>query len=367
MVSLCCCCCRKGRDEQQDDTSSARLLSKDDDSTDDDFIPVVQEEISDNSDSYFWEKTKYSKANWDCFFDGSRKLVESTDEDSNNNSDEDNSDDNASQESNKGENFFDLNVSLSMQAKKRITQREKKQKAEIKLDFIVDPNKFLQFYPEINTDSIPSHIDGKCQNVYNALKLDPQFRDRNLIALFSSMKTVDRHFIAKSYEKKYGVSLCHQIKKIVSPSLPNVGYLLCLLSFPIEEAEAWIIYNFFEGKKSKNKEEHLFHVLCGRSYKEIRKLCETYVEKYHTDLDVQIMESVKNKLLRKYIILCMGIVEEYDQEHRHTKEKVKEQTQILYENGEGKKFGVNEEVLFDVLCSGCILLNFFFNSFLSLI
>ena len=62
------------------------------------------------------------------------------------------------------------------------------------------------------------------------------------------------------------------------------------------------------------------------------------------------------------ISYCIRIFEEYDQDHRHTKEKVKEQTQLLYKNGDQKKIGPNGEAFFDILCDSlylsCILVIF---------
>lgn len=186
-------------------------------------------------------------------------------------------------------------------------------------------------------------IDDYCDQIFSAcvgLGTDEQA----LIDTLGSRTTTERSLIAYRYNEKYGKDLKDALK---SETSGDFGFLLQILALPAPEAETKIIRKATKGMGTNEK--LLWSVICGRSNEEIQILKNTYFKRYNKDLISLVSSELSGDLKTLHIHCLQGMEEKYDPTF-HNESKAEEDATTFYKKGQGKKFGTDEEALFEIIC-----------------
>lgn len=191
-----------------------------------------------------------------------------------------------------------------------------------------------EYYPE---------IDSACEAIHAATE-GFGTDEEQIIKTLGSKNTVERYLIAFRYKEMYEKELKELMKK---ENTGDFGFLTQLLSLPAPDAECKIIRKATKGMGTNEK--LLYSVLCGRSNAEMEILKKTYFQRYQKDL-ISLVTSEVSGDVKKLMIACLqAMEEEYDPTYHNTA-KAEEDAKAFYKAGQGKKFGTDEAVLFDIIC-----------------
>ncbi|KAG3252381.1 hypothetical protein PI124_g3018 [Phytophthora idaei] len=166
--------------------------------------------------------------------------------------------------------------------------------------------------------------------------------DKALVKLIGPLSPNDRSLVSLRYKELHGQSLRELVK---SETSGNFGYLLQLISFPLHQAEAYILFHAMKG--AGTSDHLLYSVLMGRSNEEIDLLKKAYFEMYDTDLSVAISDEISGDFLAVIMKALQEPMVEYKPSF-HTKEKAAEDADLIYKAGEGK-WGTDENGFIKVL------------------
>ncbi|OWZ08401.1 Annexin protein [Phytophthora megakarya] len=166
--------------------------------------------------------------------------------------------------------------------------------------------------------------------------------DKALVNLIGPLSSNDRALVSLRYKELHGQTLREQVK---SETSGNFGYLLQLISFPIHQAEAYIVFHAMKGVGTSD--HLLYSVLMGRTNEEISVLKKTYYEMYDSDLNVAITDEISGDFLAAITKALQEPMVEYKPSF-HTKEKAEEDAELIYKAGEGK-WGTDDKSFIKVL------------------
>ncbi|ETP43602.1 hypothetical protein F442_09687 [Phytophthora nicotianae P10297] len=154
--------------------------------------------------------------------------------------------------------------------------------------------KTLNLYPPSAFDNginISAHIDAvveKIRATCDGVGID----DKALVRLIVPLSPNDRALVSLRYKELHGQTLHELIK---SETSGNFGYLVQLITFPLHQAEAYIL--FYAMKGAGTTDHLLYSILMGRSSKEIGLLKKTYFDMYVTDLSATISNEISGTFL----------------------------------------------------------------------
>jgi len=191
-----------------------------------------------------------------------------------------------------------------------------------------------EYYPE---------IDYACEEIYKATK-GLGTDEEALVLTLGSKNTVERCLIAYRYKEKYGKELKELMK---SENSGDFGFLTELLSLPAPQAEAKIVRKATKGLGTNEK--LLYPVICGRSNEEIQMLKKAYFERYNKDLTNLVSSELHGDIKKLHLTCLQGMEEAYDPKY-HNASKAKEDAETFYKKGQGKRFGTDEQALFEIIC-----------------
>lgn len=191
-----------------------------------------------------------------------------------------------------------------------------------------------EYYPE---------IDAACEAIYEATK-GLGTDERALIDTLGSKNVKERFLISYRYKEMYGKELKELMK---SENSGDFGFLTQLLALPAPEAEAKIIRKATKGLGTN--EQLLWSVICGRSNEEIQILKKTYFKRYNKDLVALVGSELSGDIKKLHMACLQGMEEKYDPGY-HNASKAEEDAITFYKRGQGKKFGTDEQALFEIIC-----------------
>lgn len=191
-----------------------------------------------------------------------------------------------------------------------------------------------EYYPE---------IDEYCEAIQQASE-GFGTDERAIIDALGKRNAVERSLIAYRYKEKFGKELKEEMK---SENRGDFGFLTQLLALPAPEAEAKIIRKATKGLGTN--ETLLWSVVCGRSNAEIEILKKTYFKRYNKDLISLVSSELSGDLKKLHVACLQGMEEEFDPGY-HNASKANEDAETFYKKGQGKKFGTDEEALFEIIC-----------------
>ena len=201
-------------------------------------------------------------------------------------------------------------------------ERENSKNAELsKYKVVYDDKKFLTIYPVLG--DMRENVDAKCHSIHEAIKSDPDDRDKKLIKIYSSLSVVDRAFIPEQYETLFSETLASVIETAISGPF---GSLIVSLSYTIEDSESEMIQTALDDdSKWSCRNDHLLRVLCGRNNEEIIKLKETYEKTTEKNMDSIMLKELQKGAFHTYMKMCLktNACEKYDPKKKHTKDNAK--------------------------------------------
>ncbi|KAL3662512.1 hypothetical protein V7S43_012367 [Phytophthora oleae] len=166
--------------------------------------------------------------------------------------------------------------------------------------------------------------------------------DKALVKLVGPLSPNDRALVSLRYKELHGQTLRELVK---SETSGNFGYLLQLVTFPLHQAEAYILFHAMKG--TGTSDHLLYSVLMGRTNEEIGLLKKAYFDMYDTDLSVAISDEISGDFLAVIMKALQEPLVEYKPSF-HTKEKAAEDADLIYKAGEGK-WGTDENGFIKVL------------------
>ena len=190
------------------------------------------------------------------------------------------------------------------------------------------------FYPE---------IDEACDAIYKACK-GMGTDEKAIIATLGSKGMKERFLIAFRYKQKYNKELYDLMKKENSG---DFGALTQLLALPIAQAEAKIIRIATKGMGTNEK--LLYSVICGRSNEEIALVKKAFYQRYNQDLSILAAKELGGDLEKLMLCCLQGMEQKFDPSY-HTEAQAEDDAKLFYKAGQGKKFGTDEDALFEILC-----------------
>ncbi|TDH70375.1 hypothetical protein CCR75_000391 [Bremia lactucae] len=208
----------------------------------------------------------------------------------------------------------------------------------------------LKLYPPSTFDAykkektrFPSSVDAVVEQIHAACD-GVGTDDKALLRLIGPLSPQDRALVSLRYKDLHGQTLRELVK---SETSGDFGYLLQLMTFPLPQAEAYIVFHAMKG--AGTSDHLLYSVLMGRSNEEIDFLKKVYFEMYDADLSVAVSDEISNNFLAVILKALQEPMVEYKSSF-HTKEKAAEDAELIYKAGEGK-WGTDENGFVRVLLS----------------
>jgi hypothetical protein len=190
-------------------------------------------------------------------------------------------------------------------------------------------------------NSYPPEVDAAAQQVHEATK--GFGTDEKLLTAVLGSKTPDQRFlIAERYKALFNTTL----KALVNSETSGAyGKLLSLISVPLPEAEAEILYTACKG--AGTNEGLIYPVVVGRTNVEINILKKTYFDLYNEDLSVRLNGELGGDFKKVIVASLQGALVDFNASF-HTAAKAEEDADALYAAGQGK-FGTDEEAFIKII------------------
>ncbi|DAZ93218.1 TPA: hypothetical protein N0F65_001570 [Lagenidium giganteum] len=168
--------------------------------------------------------------------------------------------------------------------------------------------------------------------------------EQALIDVLGSKSPEDRSLIAYRYKELYKKELKDLLK---SETSGDFGYLLQLVSVPLPEAEAYVLYHACKG--AGTSEQLVYPIIMGRTNEEMTILRKAFFDLYNKDLAVLLDSELSGDFRKAVMAALQSPMVEYNSSF-HTKAKAEEDAEKLYKAGQGK-WGTDEETFIKLLVS----------------
>lgn len=196
---------------------------------------------------------------------------------------------------------------------------------------------------DLTPDAVGDEINEYSTTIHEACK-GWGTDEKGLINALACRNGEERVKIAMSYEQMFEKELNEVMNSEVGGDL---GTALEFLAYPPHKAEAAMLKMACRGLGTN--EDMVYPIICGRTNEEIDLLKKTYFDMYGDDLG-RVLDGELGGDFEQLITNCLqGIEQDFDPEF-HTKDKVKEDVESLYDAGQGS-FGTDEAALFKFLCT----------------
>jgi len=209
----------------------------------------------------------------------------------------------------------------------------------------------IDLYPELvrREDLSPDEgfghdIDVDCETIQEATK-GWGANAKKVIDCVANKDANERWKLSRRYKELYGKSLDELIKKEFKG---DFKFGMTCLAMPLDEAECYMIKKATDGIGANA--HVVYSILCGRTNDEINRIKKNYYKLYTKDLGKLMAKELMGDMERLIFNALQGGEEVYDPQY-HTKDKAKEDAEIIFKKGQGKWFGTDERAIFKILCA----------------
>lgn len=168
---------------------------------------------------------------------------------------------------------------------------------------------------------------------------------KKVIATMASKDAEERWKLGMRYKELHRQDLDELMKKEFSG---DFKFAMTCLAMPLDHAECYMLKKATDGLGCKVNV--IYSIMCGRTNPEIEQIKRNYFKLYTKDLG-KLLASELHGDMERIVFNCMQGGEEAFDPQFHNKEKAVEDAELIYEKGQGKRFGTDEKSIFKVLCA----------------